>query len=149
MWQQIADIKSMEQFMHEMSLFHDSCIKEMRYISGAYVKENGRMCPVNITRALRVIIQRQAEKHPVVEIEFQKLKFLELFPNDENYTCEILDATMLMHEGYIYWMDQGGLTTSDIGSYKGTIICAKSLRWRSIDGCLGIEDHFLDKTDNR
>lgn len=149
MWQQISDIKSMEQFMHEMCSFHDSCIKEMRYTSGAYVKENGWMHPVNTTRALRVAIHRQAENHPVIELEFEKLRFLKLFPNNENCTSEILDSTMLMQDGCIYWMDSGCLTASDIENYKGTIICAENLRWRSIDGCLGEEDYFLDKSENR
>lgn len=149
MWQQISDIQSIELFMQEMCFFHDSCIKEIRYISGAYVTENGWMHPVNTIRSLCVVIQRQAENHPVIELEFEKLKFLKLFPNDEKYTCEILDSTMLMHDECIYWMDCGCLTASDIESYKGTIICAEKLRWRSIDGCLGVEDYFLDKTENR
>ena len=148
MWKQILDNSSIERFMNEMDFFHDSCIKEMWYISGAYVNENRGMHAINSARSLRIIIQRQSKEYPVIELEFQKLKFLRLLPNDENYTCEILDSTLLMSDGYIYWMDWGGLAASDIESYTGTIICAETLSWRSIDRHLGAEFYYLGKNES-
>ena len=58
-WNEITDENSLKEFMERVSFFHDSCIKEMHYLSGAYVNENLDMYPVNDRGILRVIIQRQ------------------------------------------------------------------------------------------
>ena len=96
MWNDIANEKDLHGFMDAMYGFHDSCIKEFKYISGAYVNEKLSMSPVNSQRILSMIIQRQFENPSVVEMQFVGLKYFKLFPNDENYTCEILDATMIL-----------------------------------------------------
>lgn len=54
------------------------------------------MHPLNDRRVLRVVIQRQYEKNSMIEMEFQGLKYLKIFPVDESYTCEILDSTMVV-----------------------------------------------------
>ena len=36
-WNEITDENSLKEFMERVSFFHDSCIKEMHYLSGAYV----------------------------------------------------------------------------------------------------------------
>ena len=79
---------------------------------------------------------------PLVEMEFEGLKFLKLFPIDDKYTCEILDSTMILKKDCIYWCDCGGLSETDLENYKGTMICASKLRWRSIDNCLGQEEYY-------
>ena len=40
MWNTISNNRDIKQFMEIMCDFHDSCIKEMHYLSGAYVNEN-------------------------------------------------------------------------------------------------------------
>ena len=49
-WNEITDENSLKEFMERVSFFHDSCIKEMHYLSGAYVNENLDMYPVNDRR---------------------------------------------------------------------------------------------------
>ena len=65
-WNEITDENSLKEFMERVSFFHDSCIKEMYYLSGAYVNENLDMYPVNDRRILRVIIQRQYEEDSII-----------------------------------------------------------------------------------
>ena len=137
MWNEIANEKDLKSFMDIMYGFHDSCLKEIKYISGAYVNEKLSMHPINNQRALSMIIQRQFENPSVVEMQFMGLKYLKLFPNDENYTCEILDATMILKENCIYWCDCGGLSEADLDNYSGTVICASKFRWRSIEKHMG------------
>lgn len=50
--------------------FHDSCLKELKYISGAYVNDELSMLPVNNQRVLSMIIQRQFKNPSVVEMQF-------------------------------------------------------------------------------
>ena len=142
MWNEINNDIEMLQFMDDMYSFHDSCIKEIRYISGAYVDSQLFMHPVNDQRVLRVAIQRQFDENRMIELEFRGLKLLQLCPTDEKYTCEISDATLFIKDAYIYWCDTGGLSMEDIEGYKGTLICASKLRWRSIEGSLEDETFY-------
>ena len=143
MWNEIANEKDLNSFMDAMYAFHDSCIKEIKYISGAYVDEKLSMSPVNSRRVLSMIIQRQFENPSVVEMQFVGLKSLKLFPIDENYTCEINDATMILKEDRIYWCDCGGLSEKDVESYTGTTICASKVRWRALDEYIGSKEIYV------
>ena len=144
-WNEITDENSLKEFMERVSFFHDSCIKEMHYLSGAYVNENLDMYPVNDRRILRVIIQRQYEEDSMIEMEFQGLKYLKLFPADEHYTCEILGSNIILKEDRVIWSDCEDKTDLEDGD-TGTLVCASKLRWRPISGCMG-EKEFLKDVD--
>ena len=95
------------------------------------------MHPLNDRRVLNVIIQRQFEDVSMIEMEFAGLKYLNLSPVDEQYTCEIFGSTLLIKDRDIYWCDEQNISEDDIEDYDGTIICAARLRWRAIDGHMG------------
>lgn len=140
-WNEITDENSLKEFMERVSFFHDSCIKEMHYLSGAYVNENLDMYPINDRRILRVIIQRQYEEDSMIEMEFQGLKYLKLFPADERYSCEILDSNIILKEDCIIWSDCEDKTELEDGD-TGTLVCAFKLRWRSIFGYMGEKNYW-------
>ena len=83
-----------------------------------------------------------AQKNAMIEMEFQGLKCLKLAPADEDYTCEILDSTMIIKDGNIYWCDCGDLSEADLGAYEGTLICAAGFRWRSIENHMGEKEFY-------
>lgn len=143
MWTEILDKNALKEFMESVAFFHDSCIKEIKYLSGAYVDEDLSMYPVNDRRVLSVIIQRQFKENSMIEMEFQGLKYLKLFPADDKYSCEILDSTMILKDDCIYWCDRGGLSEADLDDYEGTLLCASKFRWRPVDGCMGQKEFFL------
>ena len=145
MWNEISNEKDLYSFMDNMYGFHDSCLKEIKYISGAYVDEELSMFPVNSQRILNVIFQRQFRHPSVIEMQFVGLKYLKLFPCDDDYTCEILDATMILKEDCVYWCDCGGLSEEDIESYTGTVICASKVRWRAVDEYIGPNEIYVTK----
>ena len=122
-WNEILSEQDLAEFAAMTGHFHDSCIKELRYVSGAYVDENLNMYPLNDRRVLRMVAQCQSREHPVVELEFAGLKALSLSPVGTDYTCEISEAVMRMKDGCFYWSD-GGDTT----------VCAEKLRWRLLSG---------------
>lgn len=142
MWHIIKNCNDLSEFMNEMCHFHDSCIKEMHYISGAYVGNDLSMYPINSQRVLRVVVQRQFDKNSMIEMEFIGLKHLKLSPVDENYTCEILESTMIVKDGNIYWCDCGCLSEMDLAAYEGTFICASQLRWRAIENHMGDKEFY-------
>ncbi|MBQ8975697.1 MAG: hypothetical protein IJ072_08275 [Oscillospiraceae bacterium] len=137
MWNYINDALSIKAFMEKVDYFHDSCIKEMKYLSGAYVQEHFSMYPVNDKRLLCVVIQLQKRELPMIELVFEGLRYLKLFPADEEYTCEILDSAMFLKDDCIYWCDSGDICEENLNSYEGTLICAKKLKWRIVEGCMG------------
>lgn len=143
MWNEIANEKDLKSFMDTMYCFHDCCLKEIKYLSGAYVDEQLSMFPVNSQRILNMIIQRQFENPTVVEMQFVGLKYLKLSPNDENRTCEILDATMILKDDCVCWCDCGGLSEKDMESYTGTIICASKVQWRAVDEYIGTKEIYV------
>ncbi len=142
MWNEINNENDLNDFLNMLYFFHDSCIKELKYTSGAYVEETLAMYPVNDVRKLNLLIQRQFEDNSVIEMEFSRLKYMKLLPADDNYTCEILDATMILKSDCIYWCDCGGLTEEDIDKYNGTVICAEKVRWRPVENCLGEKEVY-------
>lgn len=145
MWHVVHDNDDLASLLSYTHSFHDSCIKELKYLSGAYVDEELSMWPVNDRRSLGMVIQCQSKTAPMIEMEFEGLKYLKLIPQDDGYTCEILDATMIMKKDCIYWCDSGGLAESDLVNYGGTIICASKLRWRSIKQRMGPKEFYSSK----
>lgn len=143
MWNEINSYEDLSNFMDMHYGFHDSCLKELKYISGTYVNENLSMHPINDHRTLKIVIQRQFKDPCVIELEFMGLIYLKLFPNDENYTSEILDATMILKDDCIFWCDCGGLSETDIETYKGTTICASKVRWRAADKYIGSKEVYV------
>ena len=143
MWNEIVDEKDIQDFMNKVVFFHDSCIKEMRYNSGAYVDDNLSMYPINDKRILNVIIQRQFEELSMIELQFIGLKKLYLFPANHNYTCEILDSKMFIKDEIIFWCDCDIISESDLDEREGTLISASKLRWREIQNKMGQEEFYV------
>lgn len=100
MWNKISSKEDISALMNRMYSFHDSCIKEMHYISGAYTTAEKSMYPINDRRTLRVLIQSQIDSSAAIELEFSGLISLSLRPTDEKYTCEILEASLEEKDGY-------------------------------------------------
>ena len=145
MWYEISSVREINDFMKKINSFHDCCIKELKYSSGAYVNDRYEMYPVNDKQILNVVFQCQSEGNGMFEMEFQGLKYLKLLPLDETYTCEILDATMFMQNKLIYWCDCGGLSEADLDDYMGTVLCAEKLRWRPIINHMGSGELYIKK----
>ena len=143
MWNEIKYETDLRNFMDMHNSFHDSCLKEFKFISGAYVNEDLSMHPINDKRILKIIIQRQFAYHSVIELEFLDLKYLKIFPSDEDYTCEILGSTMILKDDCIYWCDCGELTEEDMESYRGIVVCASRARWRVADEYIGSKEVYV------
>ena len=140
-WNEINTDEKLNEFLELYGNFHDSCLKELRYISGAFVNQDLEMYPINDKRKLYVVFQRQCEKNSTIEIEFSSLIKLNLAPNTETYTCEILDATMFFENGYIYWGDSDWFK-EEREQYDGTWLCAEKVRWRFVDKHIGDQEIY-------
>lgn len=144
MWNEIKAEGDINNLMERFGYFHDSCIKEMRYISGAFVDRDLSMHAINNCRNLRIIFQKQSINPMVIELEFSNLIKLDLEPNDDNYTCEILDVSMFIENGHIYWGDSAWFALKR-NDYQGTWLCSKNARWRVADKYIGKEEVYIAK----
>ena len=136
MWNEIHTEDEIKNLMKLYGGFHDACLKEIRYISGAHVGDNLAMNPFNNIRTVDVIFQRQYRNPTVIVMRFIGLDVLHLCPQKENYTCDIHNVMMFFKDGLIYWVD-GWVTESQVEEYGGTWICAEKIQWRVIDECIG------------
>ena len=131
-WNEILNEQALAEFAALTGHFHDGCVKELRYVSGAYVAPNLNMFPLNDRRVLRMVIQCQSKEHPVIELEFAGLKSLSLSPVGTDYTCEISKAVMRMEDGCFCWRDDGETT-----------VRAEKVRWRLLgEDCLGDKEIY-------
>ena len=137
MWNEIKTQDQVQELMDKVLFFHDSCIKEMKYVSGAYVTDTLAMYPINDKRVLSVLIQRQFNDIPTLELQFTGVKYLKLCPNGPEFTSEILGATIILKEDSIIWCDYDNLTEDQMDEYASTVICAECMRWRIIDDEMG------------
>ena len=76
MWTELRTEKELAAFIRLVCGFHDSVLKDLSYVSGAYVDEKLNMYPVDDKACLRVLIQRQDETLPALELEFSGLQEL-------------------------------------------------------------------------
>lgn len=145
MWHEIRTEEDITFLMETVGYFHDSCLKELKYVSGAYVNNVLSMHPVNDTRELKMVVQRQDDNPSAIELVFSGLNYCKLFPCNTQFTCEILDATLLWKDGNILWADCGGLSAEEIEKYTGTVISAAGLRWRAADGWIGCREIYVER----
>ncbi|MBR1758896.1 MAG: hypothetical protein IJ744_09260 [Lachnospiraceae bacterium] len=143
MWKQIKTQEDIDIFMNLTKHFHDSCLKELCYVSGAYVDEELSMFPVNDQRSLKVIFQLQNDACPMVELWFKKTSILKLLPQNEAYTCEILEASLIERNNEYIWADGANFIPEEIESYSGTIIACAELFWRPIHNSMGSKPVYL------
>lgn len=145
MLNEIICSKDVELLMIKFNKFHDSCIKEMKYVSGAYVDNDLSMNPINSQRMLYLLIQSQSHLFPTIELCFSGLKFMKMKPVDESYTCEIFSASIIYDPDKIIWCDTDAVNINEINEYDGTVICATKLSWRVIDDFTGNDEFYIPK----
>lgn len=122
---QIKSAQDIQILLHKVRFFHDTCITEMRYISGAYVTEQG-MYPVNDKNDLEIILKGEL----LIRLVFHGILYCRLRPIQPEYTCEIFGASMWMDpSGRVYWCNDDDVTPENVDDYNGIVVCADSLEY--------------------
>ena len=132
MWNTIESQDDIMNLLRVSNSFHDSCITEMHYYSGAHLGSLG-LVPVNSKRLLHVFFQGSFQSCKQIELLFIGLEKLSLLPIDENYTCEIFEATLEKNNGRMVWCDGKVDKLEDLEVYDGTIIVSKMIQWRVVE----------------
>ena len=122
-----------ELLMNEFGWFHDSCIKEMVYISGGYVEENGAMYPFDSVKCVIIVFQSQDAKYRTIEVKFEGVEQMNLVPKQDDYDNIIYEASLIKNNGLFYWAEWCNFKVNDSNNTSGTWISSKKISWRPIE----------------
>jgi hypothetical protein len=137
-FKEIQDQEDIQELMIKFGYFHDSCIKEIYYISGGYVGDNRAMYPINSDRTVHIIFQSQAAEYSVIEMKFNSINKLNLVPRNDDCDCIIYDASLIKIDYLFYWSEWVNFGINDIDKEYGTWISAEKVSWRPLS------DSFLE-----
>lgn len=132
---EFKEIKNEEDIMglmQEFNWFHDSCIKELKYISGGYVDEDGSMYPFHSIRGLTIVFQSQNARARVIELKFDLVNELNLVPKNEEYDCVIDEASLVKIGNDFYWSEWENFKIEDINEVDGTWLSGQKVSWRKL-----------------
>ncbi len=142
-WTSIATDAEIKEFMNLFGYFHDSCIKEIHYRTGTFVRKDLSMTMLN-EAVVRVLFQRQWENPSVIEVELGNLIKLHVKPVDKEYSTDIYEATFIKMGDVFYWADKDDWTESNRDDYDfATWISARRVRWRRREDLIGEELFYL------
>lgn len=125
--------------MQKFDGFHDSCIKEILYYSGASVDKSGAMYPFNDKRIVKIIVQSQYADVRVIEMKFDFVHKLNLEPRLPTYDCVIYGAVLKKVGDLFYWSDYYDFDANRLEDMDVTWISAEKVSWRELEGALGEE----------
>ncbi len=105
-WSDVNNQAAIENLLRMYGGFHDSCITELRYQSGADVTADLSMRFGNpLDRKLYVILKRQFE--PItIELLFEGMRQMNVTGWQMNYFCYILDCYLAFRNDLITGMDE-------------------------------------------
>ena len=129
--------KDIEILMNKFNGFHDSCLKELRYYSGSYVNNDGGMYPFNSIRCITIIFQSQNADIRAIEMKFEKIEKLNLFPQNEEYDSIIYGASIKKIDNIFYWSEWENFRFEDLDKEEGTWLSAQKISWRPLENALG------------
>ena len=144
-WNIIESQEDIQKLLNIFGDFHDSCIKELKYVSGAYVSANLAMNPSNSKRDLSVIFQRQCKDPTVIEIVFEGVQKVNLIPSTGSKDWIIYEASLKRINGTYYWADWDNFENSDIDEVNRTWISASKIKWRVADGYVGEDEVYITR----
>jgi len=145
-WHEITNAEDIHGLLEFYGGFHDSCIKELKYVSGAEVNNNRALrFGESKDRIVNITLQRQWL--PIsIELRFVGMRKMNIVGWQRNYFCDIFDCYLAIHhdlvagldDELIVWADNEGFNPKnifdrDILSEPGTsFIVAEKLSWRKL-----------------
>ncbi len=145
-WMEINNQNDIEHLMNITHSFHDSCLKEFKYLSGMYVNKDGSMAAINNKRQIHLIIQSQSEPN-VIEMIFEKILCMSLKPTDETYDGIIMNSHIAIENDYFVWFDNSDFKENYQELYNSSLVTyikAKKIKWRINNKHIGKDDVFIE-----
>ena len=116
-WNYIQTQADVDAFLEAFAGFHDSTLDKLIY------EESDDNTKVTATFD-------NSSWYGIVELCFEGVLAINIRPSGENYSREIMEATLLIQDETVFWADQY-MEQEDL-SYDGSFIKALNLKWRKI-----------------
>ncbi len=116
-WSYILTQADADDFMQKFEGFHDSTLDKISY------SDNFKTTSANA-------IFDNSGWFGIAELCFEGVQMLKIIPATENYSNELLCASLIVENECIFWADTI-MEKPDL-TYEGTIIKALSLKWRKL-----------------
>ena len=127
-WHYIEKQQDIDFILEQTSGFHDSVLKDLSYISGAYVDEKNSMFCTDSERQVAMRFDSQWSRP--IEMIFEGVTALNLRPSSDNYSSNIYGATLQLQNASVFFCDDTINAIDEL--YTGTWVKAYSLRWRFV-----------------
>ncbi len=139
MWTELITTQDIKCFLEKINYFVDSCIKEMKYVSGSYSENGATLYAINDIRDLYILFDSISSCYQTFEVKFSKIHKLILEPYTDEQDSVIYDSTLIKKENLFYWFDH---KEKDICNFtpNGTAVVAEKVSWKPINNSLGKED---------
>ena len=125
-WNYVENQADIDFLLQQTASFHDSVLKELKYISGSYVDaENHMRCTDNVRQVTMFFDSQWCSS---IEMIFESVIGLNLRPHQDNHFSVIFEASLFIQDETVFFFDSQ-LNSID-RSYNGTWIEAYRLRWR-------------------
>lgn len=146
MWNEIITSQDIECFLNQIDYFADSCIKEMRYVTGSYAQGRS-LHAVDDRRDLCILfhsisnyldpINPHVSKNGKLNADYNsfeiKFSYVHKLMLEHSADCDsvIYDTTLVKKDGLFYWYDY---KEDNIPNFtpNGTMVAAEKMSWRFI-----------------
>ena len=125
-WHYVEKPHDIDFLFDETVGFHDSVLKDLNYVSGAYVNDENQMHAVDSVRTVTMRFDSQWSRS--IEMVFEGVVKLNLQPSADIMASFLYDASMFIQDETIFFFDSQ--IDSIDRSYDGTWIESYGLRWR-------------------
>lgn len=144
MWTELITNQDIAIFLERINYFVDSCIKEIKYVSGSYSEKGTTLYATNDIRDVYILFHSISGCYQTFEIRFSRIHKLVLEPYGDEQDSVIYDTTLIKKDNLFYWFDY---KEEDIYNFtpKGTAVIAEKVSWRTINNSLGKEDFYYSK----
>ena len=134
-WNEIRTTDDVDYFNTLVSLFNESYLKELCFVSGNYVSEDLKLQECNEPIA-RLLFQSKWGNPSVIEMEFREILQINIKPSAKEDGSIIFDAPLHAINDIFYWNSNDVLFRED-RKVDYTWIAAKQVFWRIREGLLG------------
>ena len=73
MWTELITTQDIKCFLEKINYFVDSCIKEMKYVSGSYSENGATLYAINDIRDLYILFDSISSCYQTFEVKFSKI----------------------------------------------------------------------------
>lgn len=136
-YKEIRTMDDVLEFMNLFNHFHDSCLKELKYVSGSYVNPDLSMVASDSLKTISAVFHSQNPNLSSIEIVFLDVERLCLVPRLDHYDSIILGAHFSLMDGIFYWAEYDDFDYHRSTEFNGTWVQCKGVKWKSLCDSLG------------